>query len=334
MWGCVVSIDAGAPTITQVRARRSGLVADVLLRYAMVWILILVAIVARQVYEGFFDATNLRILANQMTPITIIAVGSTFVIIAGCFDLSVGAIFATASVIYAIQVDHIGIWPAFGVTLAAGVAAGAVNGVLVTVLKINTFIATLGSSSLFVGLAYTMSNQGQVSPNALDFGNLGSTQWGGVWAVTYLLVAIIAIGAIVLHLTTFGLAVFAVGGNAEAARLAGKRVGLVIIGTYIISAVCAALAGMITASQSGVGAAGISGTVALDAITIVIVGGTSLLGGEGAIWRTVVGALIIAIISNVLGSRGVTNTEQLIVKGGVLILAVALDSFTRSRRVV
>jgi len=313
------------------RGRR--LVDLLLLRYGMVWVLVLVAVVARQAYPGFFGPTNLRILLSQMTPITIIALGSTFVIIAGCFDLSVGAIFALSGVIYGVMADSVGLWPGFWITLVAGAIAGIVNGVLVTVFKINTFIATLGSSSLFVGLAYALSTEGQVSPDNPDFGDLGSVQWGGIWAVSYLLVVLVVISAIVLHSTTFGQSVFAVGGNAEAARLAGKRVGLVIVGTYIISGVCAALAGMIVASQSGVGAASISGTIALDAITIVIVGGTSLLGGEGAIWRTLVGAFIIAIISNVLGSLGVTNTAQLIVKGTVLILAVTLDSFTRGRRV-
>lgn len=328
----VTSASLGHETARK-KSRAVRIAQIIALRYGMVVILVALAIVARVAYDGFFDPRNLNNLVNQMTPITIIAIGSTFVIIAGGFDLSVGAVFAGATVSFATLSNSMPIWPAFILTLVLGVLAGLFNGLLIVIFKINTFIATLGSAALFTGIAYAFATNAQVIPENPDFSLLGLTKWGPFWASTYLLVFIIVVAGIVLHQTTFGNAVFAVGGNPEAARLAGIRTGAVVTGTFVIAAVCSALAGMLTASQSGVGQVNIGGGIALDAIAIVIVGGTSLLGGEGAIWRTVVGAFVFAIITNVLQSQGVSLSSQLIVKGGILIFAVMLDTLARRTRV-
>jgi ribose transport system permease protein len=145
-------------------------------------------------------------------------------------------------------------------------------------------------------------------------------------------VAIVLVGGIILARTVFGRSVYAIGGNPEAARLSGLRVDLVKPTTYVISGALAALAGALLASRTGVGQAELGGSVTLDSIAIVIIGGTSLFGGEGAIWRTVVGILILAMLENLFISLNIEASVQELAKGLVLIAAVSVDAFTRSRR--
>jgi ribose transport system permease protein len=131
----------------------------------------------------------------------------------------------------------------------------------------------------------------------------------------------------------YGRSIYAIGGNDEAARLAGLRVDVLRGSTYVITGLCSAIGGMILASRLGVGQADMGANVALDSIAIVVIGGTSLLGGEGAMWRTAVGLLIIATLTNIFDSLAISNNYQLVVKGAIVIGAVALDIFARSRQV-
>jgi ribose transport system permease protein len=136
----------------------------------------------------------------------------------------------------------------------------------------------------------------------------------------------------VLAKTVYGRSIYAIGGNNEAARLSGLRVDLLRGSTYVLSAMCSGLGGMILASRLAVGQADMGSTIALDAIAIVVIGGTSLLGGEGAIWRTAIGLLIIAILTNIFDSLAVSTNYQLVVKGTIVVAAVAWDLYARSLR--
>ena len=143
---------------------------------------------------------------------------------------------------------------------------------------------------------------------------------------------IFIVGGVVLAKSVYGQSIYAIGGNNEAARLSGLRVDLLRGSTYVLSAMCSGIGGMILASRLGVGQADMGANIALDAIAIVVIGGTSLLGGEGAMWRTAIGLLIIATLTNVFDSLAISTNYQLVAKGMIVIGAVALDIFSRSLR--
>jgi ribose transport system permease protein len=302
------------------------------LQYGMVWALLCLLIVATILYPGFFNIANVKNVLSQNASVGIVAIGMTFVIIAGGFDLSVGATFALGAVLFANRADPAGLWGAAGIVLAVSVVCGAINGLIVTKLRVNPFIATLGTGSIFGGFAYIFSNSAPQTPNDFDFQLLGTDRWLGWPLPIWLLVAAFLVGAIVLAKSVYGRSIYAIGGNSEAARLSGMRVDLLRGSTYVISAVCSGLGGMILASRLGVGQADMGGTIALDAIAIVVIGGTSLMGGEGAMWRTAIGLLILATLSNVFDSLAISTNYQLLTKGTIVIAAVALDVFARSRR--
>jgi ribose transport system permease protein len=304
-----------------------------LLQYGMVWALIILLIVATILYPRFFDITNVRNILSQNASVGIVAVGMTFVIIGGGFDLSVGAIFALGAVLFANRADPVGLWGAAGIVLVVSAICGIVNGVIVTKLKVNPFIATLGTGSIFGGCAYIFSNSAPQTPDNFDFQNLGTERLLGWPIPIWLLALAFLIGAFVLIKSVYGRSIYAIGGNSEAARLSGMRVDLLRGSTYVISAICSGLGGMILASRLGVGQADMGASVALDAIAIVVIGGTSLMGGEGAMWRTAVGLLILATLSNVFDSLAISANYQLLTKGAIVIAAVALDVFARSRRI-
>lgn len=313
--------------------RLTGLLRTSLLQYGMVWALIALLIVATILYPGFFNIANIRNILSQNASVGIVAVGMTFVIIAGGFDLSVGATFALGAVLFANRADPVGLWGAAAIVLAISVACGVVNGLIVTRLRVNPFIATLGSGSIFGGFAYIFSDSAPQTPDNFDFPILGTDRWLGWPLPIWLLVVAFAAGAFVLIRSVYGRSIYAIGGNSEAARLSGMRVDLLRGSTYVISAVCSGLGGMILASRLGVGQADMGGSIALDAIAIVVIGGTSLMGGEGAMWRTAIGLLILATLSNVFDSLAISTNYQLLTKGAIVIAAVALDVFARSRRV-
>lgn len=302
--------------------------------YGMVIVLVLVVIGSQVLNPGFADPGNLRNILAQNAAVGLVAIGATFVIIGGGFDLSAGAMYALGGVLYAkLAVSGQPIPVAIGITLLAGLLVGLANGVLINALKINPFVATLGSSSMIFGLAYLVSDSTPIS--ALDvpgFDALGRERLWGLTYSVYLLLALFLIAGLLLHRTVWGRNIFAIGGNREAARLAGMRDRWVSTSTYMVSALFAAMGGVVIASRTGVGQANIGSTVALEAIAIVIIGGTTLFGGEGAIWRTFIGLLILGVLHNLFDSLALSNAAQLLAQGAILVIAVALDALVRSRR--
>jgi ribose transport system permease protein len=313
--------------------RRPGL-AHFATKYSMVGVLVVLLAVATILYPGFLNPANLSNILTQNASVGIIAVGMTFVIISGGFDLSVGAMYALGAVLYAgvtIQTESTVI--AGIVTLLAGVVVGLVNGSIISRLNINPFVATLGTSSIISGVAYIYSNSSPfIVNNVPTFQDLALSTLAGVRLPVWILLAIFVVGAVVLAKTSFGRNVSAVGGNYEAAWLSGLRVKGLSSSVYVLTAMLAALAGMMDSSRLGVGQADVGASMALDAIAIVVVGGTSLLGGEGAIWRTAVGLIILATLTNVFYSLNVTQNWQLIAKGCIVVAAVSVDAVIRLRK--
>ncbi|OZF25705.1 ribose ABC transporter permease [Rhodococcus sp. 14-2496-1d] len=307
-------------------------VRTLFVKYGMVLVLILLALVANGLYSGFLTSANLNNVVGQVAPTAIVAVGMTYVIISGGFDLSVGAVFAGGAVLYADLSNKMPLTAAFALTVVIGILAGIFNGAVITGLNVNPFIATLASASLFSGAVYLYANSAPIQSTVAVFTDMGSGKWGGVWIATYILIGLLIVGGLVLARTPYGRSIYAVGGNLEAARLAGMRVKLVKISAFAIASSCAAIGGMIVASQTGVGQANIGPTVTLDAIAIVIIGGTSLMGGEGAMWRTVIGLLMWGTISNVFNSLALDTSSQLLMQGAILLVAVSLDAIARRSR--
>jgi ribose transport system permease protein len=323
-----VTTDAAAAT----PGRRSGGLSRLLVEYAICLVLVAVVVTATALDGGFIQGENLKAVLVQSAPVGIVAAGMTLVMIAGGFDLSVGAIFAGGAVLFAALSNKQPLLIAAGLVVLAGAAAGAVNGLLVTRVRVNPFVATLGTGSVYGGAVYLGSNSTPVTAAKASFSALGNNTILGVPAAVVVLVIVLAVAGVVLARTIYGRSIYAIGGNDEAARLAGLRVDLLRGSTYVISGVCAVIGGMILASRLGVGQGDLSGTVALDSIAIVVLGGTSLLGGEGAMWRTAVGLLVLATLNNVLDSYALNSNWQSVVKGGVLIAAVAFDALSRTRR--
>jgi len=298
----------------------------------MIWVLVAVVVVAQFAYPGFLAARNIGYIFSQNAPMGIIAVGMTMLMIAGGFDLSVGAVYAASAVAFSEMANRMPLLLAAAVALVLGVALGSINGLLVTRLSVNPFVATLGTASIFSGATYILTHSSPVPVTSAKFGVLGLGYTMGIANSTWLLAGAFIVGGLVLSRTVFGRSLYAVGGNPEAARLSGMRVDAIKGTAYAIVGLCSAVGGLIIASRVGVGEADISGSMALDVIAVVVIGGTSLYGGEGAIWRTGVGLLIVACIGNVSDSLGIDGNSQAIIKGFIIVFAVAIDAYSRRRR--
>jgi ribose transport system permease protein len=249
----------------------------------------------------------------------------TFVILTGGIDLSVGSILALSGVSMAMLINQ-GIAPSFAILIALliGVLTGTVNGISVGILGIQPFIATLAGMVAFTGIALRITNGG---PQPFDnlgsiFNLLGSGNVLGLPGPFLVFMLVAALGIFSLRYLAFGRFLYAIGGSAEAARLTGIRTTPTLIGAYIVSGFTAALAGVMTASRLGVGAPTAGGLMNLDAITAVVIGGTSLMGGIGGAVGTVFGALLLATLSNLMNLIGISPFDQQIVKGAVILVAV------------
>lgn len=310
---------------------RGAAAVDLISRYSMVGVLVILVIIAQVSVPGFLDAGNLEVVLVNTTSVGLVAIGMTFVLIGGGFDLSVGGIFAAAGVLYATLANSMPVGLAFALMVPIALAAGLINGLIITRLHVNPFVATLGSSSIFSGIAYLINSTGAVTVTRSGFDSLGNAKWAGVHVEVWLLALFFVVGGAVLARTVYGRSVYIVGGNPDAARLSGMRVSTMQASTYALTALCAAIGGMLLASQTGVGQANVGVDVTLNSIAIVIIGGTSLRGGQGAMWRTLVGLLIIATIDSLFNRLAWDSATQSLAKGAIVIVAVALDSWSQRR---
>lgn len=280
----------------------------------------------------FLTAANLMNVARQASINVVLAAGMTFVILTRGIDLAVGSVLGLCAVV-AVQLSLAGpwAWAAVPVSLAAGAAIGVLTGVAVAYAGLPPFIITLGTYTALRGAAYLLAGGTTVINADLAFGWMGNDYLGPVpWLVVIGLGVIVA-SSFILRRTVFGRDVYAIGGNPEAARLAGINEGAVIVGVYMISSLLAALGGVMSASRlySANGQLGVG--YELDAIAAVILGGTSFAGGVGSVVGTLYGALIIAVLNNGLTLMNVSYFWQLVAKGAVIVVAVGLDRLRRGR---
>jgi ribose transport system permease protein len=297
--------------------------------------LIVLIIAASFISPFFLKPVNLLNVLCQVAMYGILGIGMTFVILTKGIDLSVGSTVALTGVAGALLLEQgVPIPLMMLACLAIGVTVGAVNGFGVSYWRIPAFIMTLGVMVMVRGFALMFADGGTVNPGKLgeNFFFLGGGYLLGVPTPIYIFALVCVIAAIVLGLTPFGRAIYAVGSNEEAARLSGINVPRVIFGVYTICGFLAALSGLIFLSRLSVGDPNSGLGLELEAITIAVIGGTSLFGGEGTVLGTIGGAMVLAIIANVLNLAGVSPFSQQVVKGAIIILAVLLEAGRKPRK--
>ena len=318
----------------------------VVLRARTLIALILLTAVFASLSPTFFTPASLLITTEHVATNAFLAIGITFVILTGGIDLSVGSILGLTGMIAGALIDEGLVLPLFGVrvyfviwflillALVAATLMGAVNGLVITRLGVAPFIATLGLLYVARGLAL-LSNNGSTFPNlvgAVDLNNtgfawLGSGTIAGVPVPIWLMVALALVAWFITTRTPFGRQVYAIGGNERAAELSGIRVKRIKLVVYMISGFCAGLGGLIVASQLIAAHPASGETFELNAIAAAVLGGTSLSGGRGSILGTLVGAFVIGVLADGLVNLGVSDFWQIVIKGVVIVSAVAIDQF-------
>src|SRR5476649_87858 len=304
---------------------------------ALVGFIILVTIVNTLTHGDFLTVSNITNVLRQITFNSIAAVGQTFVIITAGIDLSVGSLMGLTGVVMALFANAFpldnGVLLVVAtviVGVAVGCGAGLINALPVVKFGLPPFITTLAMLQIARGLAYILAHGQPISVNSNAFAVLGTGQFLGrvPWSIL-VMVVIVAIFSIVLTRTRYGRYVFALGGNEEAARLAGINVARTKTLVYVISGGCAAVAGLLLMARFASGSPSTGTGYELQAIAAVVVGGTSLTGGRGSVIGTFFGALLIGVLNNVMNLINIESYTQQIVLGVVILLAVILDQLRR-----
>jgi ribose transport system permease protein len=300
--------------------------------------LLFLVVIGASLAPGFLATANLLTVGQQIAQIGIMAVGVTFVIINAEIDLSVGSIYALGAIVTGMLITDGLPWELAAVAgVAVGALAGFLNGAATVFLGIPSFIVTLGTLSVFRGVALLISDGSPISLSSsqdgvAEFSLLGQGRLFGVVPMQLVLfIAVAAIGVVLLARSRFGFASYAVGGSAEAARLCGINVRRVKITAFVISGATAAFAGVLGLSFLSY-VQGVTGTgMELTVISAVIIGGAALFGGSGTMVGTVIGVAFIGVLQNILNLRGISSFWQTVATGSVIILAVAVDTALRRR---
>jgi ribose transport system permease protein len=293
--------------------------------------LIALVIFASVATEHFLSPLNLSNILVQSAIIAIVAMGMTFVIIGGGFDLSVGSTVALSGCITAwIMIDY-GIFAGLLAGIGVGMVVGLFNGVVIGVIGVNPFITTLGTLVLVRGLVFLFTGGAPIDGVPREFVLFGRERILGINQLVYVPVILLAVLSWVMHATVYGRWIYATGGGREAAYLSGVPVRFVTVSTYVWSGGLAGVAGVLLVSrlQSGQPTAG--ELYELTAIAAVVLGGAALHGGVGTLWRTIVGVLILIVIGNSLNLLGVDSYWQRVAEGSIIIAAAAI-AVNRGRR--
>ncbi len=291
----------------------------------------LIAFVALSVMSpSFLRFQNLSNILDQQAGIIIVACAGTLVLIAGGIDLSVGAIYGMTGAIATQVVSSNGVPVAIAVGLGLGLAVGLANGIVVTRFRVNALIATLAMSFVVSGIgAIVTKGNLVVAFDHPEFKEFAATRVLGITSAAWMMIAITVAAAVLLGRSTFGRYVYATGGNPQAARLGGVRVNAVRVATFALSGVAASLAGVIDASRVLSAQSSSGQFLTFTVLTGIIVGGTSILGGEGTIRRTALGCLFVALVANGFNLMGLDPFYQQITLGVILLLAVSIDAWSR-----
>jgi ribose/xylose/arabinose/galactoside ABC-type transport system permease subunit len=315
-------------------------------RFAPLVFLLLLMAVFSVLEPRFLTARNLLNVLRQVSIYGIIGVGMTFVILTGGIDLSVGSLLALAGMLSAV-VSKGGLVNSFAAAPAAltpfswwvaaltapgvGAAGGALQGLLVSRLRVPAFVVTLGGMSAFRGLTLIVGNGGPISGFGERFAFWGQGQIGPFPVPALAFLAVAVGGHVVLRHSAYGRAIYALGGNREAARLCGLPVRWLDASVYLVVGLCAGLGGFLLTSRLDSAEAVAGSQYELSVIAAVVIGGTSLFGGVGTVFGTVVGTVLVGVLLNGLVILNVSSYVQQIIIGGVIVFAVAFDTYAKSR---
>jgi ribose transport system permease protein len=321
------------PTVEPQTAKQGFRLAYWWDRVGIFLVLLLLIVLMSAIAPNFLSVDNAVNVARSVSINAILAAGMTVVILTGGIDLSVGSILAVAGVAGVLLATN-GIPAPLALLggILVGAVCGAVNGALVAWLALPAFIVTLGSLTYLRGLAYSLLDGQPLVASDLSYRGIGNGSVAGIPQPVVVMLVVYVIFWFLLERTRFGRHVYAVGGNIEAARLAGINVKRVLLSTYMLAGAAAGVAGLIFSARVLSAQPTAGSGYELDAIAAVVLGGTSLAGGRGRIFGTLVGAIIIGVLSNGLVLLDVPFFYQLIIKGVVIIIAIALDSLKRFAR--
>lgn len=305
---------------------------DLIRRFGILVPFVVLFVILAITGENFLTSRNLLNILDQQAAIVIIASAGTLVLIAGGIDLSVGSIYALAAVTSGTVGANGGpVWLALVAGVGVGLGVGIANGVITTRFRINSLIATLAVAFIVAGLAAFVT-QGNlvVLFDRKDLQSVSTTRILDVTSAAWIMLIFAIVMAVVLAFTAFGRYVYATGGNAEAARLGGVATDRIRLATFAISGLAAGLAGTLDTAKVLTAQAQAGGSpLVFTVLAGIVVGGTSILGGEGAVWRTVVGCFFIALIGNGFNLLGLDPFYRQITLGSILLIAVGIDAWSR-----
>lgn len=299
--------------------------------YAVVFVLLFLALYLSVATDNFLSYLNISNVLQQVSTIGIIAVGMTVLLVTGNFDLSIGGIAALVGVSGMMAVNAFGLIPGLAIALLLAVVLGAINGIVVVWLHVNSLVATLGSGLAFTGIAYVATGSAPVPAETDSLQVVMTAEVLTVPVPVLIFAAMIVVFAYLLHYSVFGRQCYAVGANAEAARFAGIRVPLVRFVPFVLVGFLSGLAGMVLAGLLNSGQPSAAQSWPLGVIAAVVIGGVSISGGRGTIFQAVVGVLLIGLIDNGFNLLDFDPNYRSIFTGSIIVAAVALDSALRRR---
>ena len=322
------------PAISTGLSRNIGLVFS---KYAPLFILLGLILLFTIISPNFMTFNNLRLMLRQVSFVAIVAVGLMFVMVSGGIDLSVGSQIIFTNICLAIMISEdlpyqLNPIIAILICLAMGTFLGMTNGLLSNLLKIHPLIITLGTAMIYRGLGYIVAGGRNIGGLPDSFRLYGQGYLGLVPVPVIVMIIVALIGAFVLQKTYFGRYVFAMGGNQEAARLAGLNVSRMKLTVFAICGFAAGITSVLLLSRVFNGQVTTGAGIEFDALTAALLGGVSFVGGEGSVFGLMTGVLIIGVLNNGMQLFGLEDFYQIVVKGVVLLAAVGFDTYQKSRR--
>jgi ribose transport system permease protein len=328
-----VEPEDSAPAIVRKESARGRRVATIIQGQGLLAMALLISIYFGLSSPYFFTTDNVLIIGATAAPLGIMALAQTFLILSGGIDVSVGSVVAITTVATGLLVQGgMDFWPAAALAVGLGGFVGAVNALLVVVLTINPFIATLGTLSVFQGLAFAVTGGKTIVVDNSTLAYIGIGSLFGLPVPMVVLIVAFIVAVIFERFTRWGRTVYAIGGNAEAARLSGLRVKSTRAALYILSGLSGGVAGVLILGQLSAASPQVGATFLLSVVTAVILGGASLAGGKGTVVGTVVAVAILGMLNNGFALLGSSSAAQQVALGVALIFAVLLELIGRRLR--
>ncbi len=325
-------------SVPSAQAKRDFDFVGFLEKYGVLLVLIVLMIVFTSQNERFLSVRNITNILTEVSIYGIIAVGMTFVILTGGVDLAVGSLLAFAAMCAAVTVQSMGgdfalSWlVAMLVCCLVGTSVGLLHGITITKLNVPPFIVTLGGLTVWRGATLILSGGGPISGFDKNFRWWGRGDVLGIPVPVLVLMVVAFTGFVLARYTRYGRQVYAVGGNPEAARLSGVNVKKILVSVYVIIGFLSGLSGFLLAARLGSAEAVAGISYELRVIAAVVIGGTSLFGGLGGVGGTIIGSLLLGVLLNGLVMIDVSAYYQQVIIGVIIVLAVAFDTYAKSRR--